>query len=77
VEIDGVAYRPFQNGIVILNDSMDNRRLDLPLPDNFKPDRLLDLFDGSRTLRVKGGKIRLNVPRKMARVYLSPEILGR
>jgi hypothetical protein len=75
-EIDGVAYRPFRDGLIVLNDSMDDRKIDIPLPAPFKHGRLLDLFAGSKSLRVRGGKVTVQVPRKKARVYLAPEVLS-
>jgi hypothetical protein len=74
-EMDGVAYRPFKNGLIVLNDSMDDRKLDVPVSPGFGPGRLLDLFHGARSMPVRGGKVTVTVPRKTARVYLNPEIL--
>jgi hypothetical protein len=69
-EANGIAYRSFDNGIIVLNDSMDDQSVELTLPADFQPRRLLDLYSGSQVIQVKNMKVKVTVAKKTARVYL-------
>ena len=69
-ETNGLAYRTFENGIIVLNDSMDDQNVELSLPDGFQPKQLQDLYTGSQIIQIKNKKVRVIVPKKSARVYL-------
>ncbi|MFC1563070.1 hypothetical protein ACFL4Z_03365, partial [candidate division KSB1 bacterium] len=69
-EVDQVAYKTFENGVIVLNDSMDDRKMEITLAPEFHHDRLLDLYDGNKRIKVRNGKITVTVPKKKARVYI-------
>jgi hypothetical protein len=70
-EIKGIAYRSFENGIIVLNDTETDQNIELVLPVGFQPRQLQDIFNGSKIITVKNKKITASVPKKSARVYLS------
>ena len=72
-EINGLAYRAFENGIIVLNNSMDDQNVELSLPDGFRPKPLLDLYNGSQIVQIKNKKVKVTIPKKSARVYLLPQ----
>ncbi len=70
-EINELAYRIFENGVIVLNDSEEDKTIELPLPSNLnRAKRLLDLYDNSRVIQIRNKKIKISVPKKSARVYL-------
>jgi gliding motility-associated-like protein len=71
-ETNGLAYRAFENGLIVLNDNTEDQNVELTLPDGFQPDRLLDLFNDSQIIQVINKKVTVAVPKKTARVYLKP-----
>lgn len=71
-ETDKLAYRLFENGIIVLNDNETDQNIELPIPDGFRAENLLDVFNDSKPLAIKNKKIRVDVPKKSARVYLLP-----
>ncbi len=73
-ETDRIAHRTFENGVIVLNDSMDDKELEITLFPEFAKDRLLDLYDGKKIIKVNNGKVSISVPKKKARVYIVPEI---
>ncbi len=71
-EINNVAYRTFENGVIVLNDSMeDQHNIGVTLPDGFSASQLTDIYNGSGTIHVKNNKVNVSVPKKSARIYLS------
>lgn len=71
-ETNGLAYKAFENGIIVLNDSMEDQSVELILPAVFQPKSLLDLYNSSQIIRVKNKKVKVEVSKKSARVYLLP-----
>ena len=71
-ETNGLASRAFENGIIVLNNSMDDQNVELSLPDGFQPKQLLNLYNGSQIIQIKNKKVKVTVPKKSARVYLLP-----
>jgi hypothetical protein len=69
-ETNGLAYRAFDNGLIVLNDSETDQNIQLTLPAGFKPKRLMDLYNGSQVIQVSNKKVKVSVPKKTARVYL-------
>jgi hypothetical protein len=69
-ETNGLAYRAFDNGVIVLNDSANDQNVELTLPAGFQPKPLQDLFNSSQVIQVKNKKFKVNVPKKTARVYL-------
>jgi hypothetical protein len=65
-----VAHRTFENGLIVLNDSEEERDVQCTLAHGFHGEHLLDLFDGTRTLDVQNGRLALTVPANSARVYM-------
>lgn len=72
-ETNGLAYRAFENGIIVLNDSTDDQKAELALPAGFQPKHLLDLYNGSQNIQIKNKKVKVAVPKKSARVFFLPE----
>jgi hypothetical protein len=71
-ETNGLAYRAFENGIIVLNDSMEDQNAELPLPSGFQARSLLDLYNDSGAIQVNNRKVKVSVPGQSARVYLVP-----
>jgi hypothetical protein len=69
-ETNGLAYRAFENGIIVLNDSMNDQNAELILPAGFQPKRLRDIFNGSKIIQVNNKKVKVAIPNKTARVFL-------
>jgi hypothetical protein len=69
-ETNGLAYRAYQNGVIVLNDSEVDQNVELTLPSGFQPKHLMDLYNSSQIVQVKNKKIKVAVPKKSARVYL-------
>jgi hypothetical protein len=69
-EVNQIAYRTFENGIIVLNDNMENKAITISLPSGFKHKKLLDIYDGKRRVEIENGKIEITVPMQAARIYL-------
>jgi hypothetical protein len=69
-EINGLAYRAFENGLIILNDSTEDQNVEVTLPAVFQPKRLSDLYNNSQIIQIKNKKIKVPVSKKSARVFL-------
>ena len=69
-EINGLAYRTFENGIIVLNNSEEDQNIELPLPAGFQTRRVMDLYNGSQIIQVRNKKVKVEVPGESARVYL-------
>jgi hypothetical protein len=69
-EIDQIAFRTFENGIIVLNDGVENKTITISLPSEFHHKQLLDLYDGKRQVEVINERIEVTVPMQGARIYL-------
>jgi hypothetical protein len=65
-----VAYRIFENGIIVLNDGTDDKTVTIDLPREFQYKALLDVYEGKRYVKVSRKRIKVHVPAQNARVYL-------
>jgi hypothetical protein len=74
-ESNGIAYRAFENGIIVLNNSSGDQNVELKLPVGFQITRVRDIYDGSRIIEIRNKKIRVNISKATARVYLSQQSL--
>ncbi len=72
-ETDQLAFRTFENGVLVLNDSSQDKNKAITLPGEFKHKQLLDLYDGKNQIKVVKGQITVMVPRQTARVYIVPD----
>jgi hypothetical protein len=72
-ETNGLVFRFFENGLIVLNDSEEDQNIELPLTSGFMAKGLMDLYNGSRIIQVKNRKIKVSVAKKTARVYLLPQ----
>lgn len=70
-ETEQVAYRFFKNGLIVLNDSSEEREIKLTAADGFAHKQLLNLYDGKATVHVEKGTVAVRVPGKMARVFVA------
>jgi hypothetical protein len=68
---DGLSFRTYENGLIVLNDSTVDRTLEITLPDSFQKNRLLDIYNDSRVLPIRDKKVKVSVPAKIARVHMS------
>jgi len=98
-ETEQIAYRFFENGLVVLNDSPEDRQIKLRVAEGFTPTQLLDLCESANpsqdhhrqpgqsdateatkapgpgpaaTVPVDKGAVTVNVPSKMARIFVRP-----
>ena len=74
-ETNGLAYRTFENGFIVLNDSDVDQNVELPLFANFKAKALYDLYNNNLPVKVKNKKVKVSVPKKTARVYVLTQTL--
>ncbi len=71
-ETNTIAHRAFENGVIVLNDSMEDKaNVEISLPGDFSARQLADLYNDSRIVNVRNNKIKVSVPKKSARVYLT------
>ncbi len=68
-ENQGIAYRIFENGIIVLNDSLEDRNVELILPAGFRAKHLVNLFN-NQVVQVNNRTVKVAVAGKTARVYL-------
>jgi hypothetical protein len=69
-ESDKVAYRAYENGVLVLNDNSQNITKEISLPKEFKHKQVFDLYEGKKPIKVTKGKIKVAVPKQSARVYI-------
>jgi hypothetical protein len=72
-EKDQVAFRAFENGVLVLNDNSQNKTMDINLPAQFKYKQLLDLYDNEKPVKIVKGQIKVTIPAQGARVYIVPQ----
>ena len=73
-EVNQIAYRTFENGIIVLNDDKENKTTTISLPSGFYHSQLLDLFDGTRRVEVVKGQVEVTIPMQKARIYYALDI---
>lgn len=73
-EMNQVSFRTFKNGIIVLNDSMENKTIRISLPDAFYHKQLLDLYDGKKQVEVINKYIEVGVPKQSARIFIALNI---
>ncbi len=73
-EAHKIAYRIFENGIIVLNDSDKEQSIELILPARFRAKHLVNLFN-NQVVKVTKGTVKVAVAGKTARVYTIPEKL--
>lgn len=69
-ETNMVASKTFENGLIVLNDGTEDKHLEFALPKENNKKYLVDLYNDSNKIQIKGNKVKISVPAKMARVYL-------
>jgi hypothetical protein len=74
-EAHGVAFRLFERGLIVLNDTMNDQEVKVPVPRDLS--RLVDAFEGSRLVQATAGQLAVQVPKKKARVFLEPKVMDR
>lgn len=72
-EEDNLAHKTYENGLIVLNNSKSDKEIEIPLPPEFKYQKLLDLFDGQKEIAVTNGKVKLTIPADKARVFIAPQ----
>ena len=72
-EKDQMAYRAFENGIIVLNDGTETNTISIDLPPVFHRKKVLDLYDGENQIKVVRGKMSVTIPGQGARVYIKKE----
>jgi hypothetical protein len=70
-ENDGIVTRTFENGVLVLNNTEKDKKLEITLPKGFKQNQLLDVFDSEKIISVSNGKLFVNVPANKARVFVN------
>jgi hypothetical protein len=68
---NGISSRVYEHGLVALNDSTVDRTFELTLPDSFQQGRVLDIYNGSKSIPIRDKKVKLSVPANSARVHVS------
>ena len=72
-ETDQVAYKSFEDGVVVLNDSSEDITKTLILSKEFRHNLLMDMYDGKQSLNVRRGQVKITIPKQSARVYISSD----
>ena len=70
-ETDQVAYRTFENGVLVLNDSSQTMTKTISLPKEFRHRQLFDLYDDKKPMKVARGQIKVMIPMQSARIFIS------
>lgn len=70
-EEDGLSFRIYENGLIVLNDSTVDRTVEIVLPDSFQQNRLLDIYNDSKAIPIRDKKVKVSVPANSARVHMS------
>jgi len=70
-EKDSIAYKIFENGVIVLNDTNEKRTVLIDMPKEIHHLKLLDLYDDRKPVVIEKGKLKITVPSNSARVYLS------
>ena len=71
-EADQVAYRTFENGVIVLNDSQQDMTKAISLPAEFKYKQLVDLYENDKPIKIIKGQINITIPKQSGRVFLVP-----
>ena len=69
-EVNQIAYKTFENGIIVLNDNIENKAITINLPSEFYHKQLLDLFDGKKRVEIVDGHINVTIPMQAARIFV-------
>jgi hypothetical protein len=69
-ETEQVAHRFFENGLIVLNDSPQDREIELRVPDDLAHAPLVDLYDGRAIAPPDQGAMKVKVGSKMARILV-------
>ncbi len=70
-ELNCLAFRSFENEIIVLNDNYPDQNSELSIPALFPARSMIDLYT-SMTVQIRNKKIEVTIPAKSARVYLLP-----
>ena len=72
-EAEQIAHRFFENGLVVLNHSREDRQLRLRVASELAGAELLDLYDGNKSLPLDEGVLEVRVPAQAARIFVVQE----
>jgi hypothetical protein len=70
-EQNDIAYRSFENGLIVLNNSQKDCKMKISLPPEFSQKKMFNLYEGNRLVKIARNQIEVNVPAQKARVYLT------
>jgi hypothetical protein len=73
-EAGHVAHRFFENGLIVLNDSPEDREIELRVADRFAHTPLADLYEGKKIVPLDTGAVKVGVPSKMARILVKDAV---
>lgn len=66
---NSLSFRIYENGVIVLNDSLEEKNLEIDLPDSFHKKQMINVFN-KNTTSIVNGKIRVTIPAGCARVYI-------
>lgn len=69
-EENGLSFRSYENGFIVLNDGKADRTLNMTLPDGVQQDRVLDIYNESKSIPIENKRVTVSVPANSARVYM-------
>lgn len=72
-EVEQIAHRFFENGLVVLNDSQEDRQVRLRVASELAGAELLDLYDGKKSVPLVEGMLEVRVPAQAARIFAAHE----
>lgn len=68
-EMNNIAHRFFENGLIVLNNDTKDQKVELEIPTSFQKDFLYDVYEDSQKVQIIENKIVISVPKESARVY--------
>ena len=73
-EADGIAHRFFENGLIVLNDSSEDREATLRVADELAGAHWYDLYEGNKPVPLDHGAVKVSVPGRAARILVTHEV---
>jgi len=70
VEKNGIAFRIYENGVIVLNDNDTDQSVEITVPANLKIRNLKDLFNNQQLVQLRNKKLKVTIPKSASRVYV-------
>lgn len=74
-EVNGLAYRQYENGLLVLNNTNEDVEQEIKLSVDLKTHQLFDVFNRSAKVTVKNKKVKIPMPKNSARIYTTYDLI--